>query len=1004
LGCPDCGTPLASGQRFCTTCGRRAPIRGAQTVVRRIDRKAQETPHFRIRYVADSFAEQQLAGIAGRLENAYGIIAGLLSLQTPPRAKIEVHLAELLDDPKQPGIPMAEGGYAVPERLEIHEVYRADAPGQGLDRSLLQVLLAVAVGDERPRPAFIQDGLLALTKQRLGMFPPDDQIIPALGGAKVRRELPPISTLIGGPTQATAPIYPLAAAGFTGYLHRTFGPDRLREFARRLGSVAPDDAAKAAFGDGLTGIDKAWRKTLKVAQPGGVLRFMRLSSQYLRPHKLKVIEVILYISLSVGFTIGLQKMQQQLIDRALPGVIFGPDGPVQRVGDQHALAVIMGIVVGAFVIVSLTSLRESYVMAWVSEKVIMDIRLRIFSNLQRLQPGFFQRVQTGDIMSRMTSDLAAIEFALTGAVAGGFRIVLTLIAAVITVFWTDWKLALFAMALTPLFFIAGKFLGPAAARASFARQEHLGEATSVLQENLAAQPVVKAFGLQQREVTGYTRSLNTLFRSSLRLTFLSGIFGLSANSIASAIQLAVLGLGGYLVIEGNLTVGTLLLFLGLMGQIIGPLQSISQILQALQQASGAMDRVDEILKVEPEIRDEPGARPAAPLRSAIRFENVSFSYSEDQPILRNLTFTIPAGRNVALVGPSGCGKSTVLNLIMRFYEAQAGQVAYDGADLRSLTLDSLRAQMGIVFQDNFLFNASIRENIRMGRQNATDDEVEAAAKSAEIHDLIMQMPEGYDTLVGERGGRLSGGQRQRVAIARAIIRNPSILLLDEATSALDPRTEAAINETLDRISRGRTTISVTHRLASVVNADQIFVFDRGGLAEQGTHDDLVKKGGLYASLWQEQGGFMLGAGVQYVGVEASRLQGVPLFAQLDGDLLAALSQRLAVERYPAGDVIVNEGDVGDKLYIVHKGQAEVLAFDRTGQQRPLNVLREGDHFGEIALLFDVPRMATIRALTPIQLYSLSKEDFGVLLQAVPGLREVLEQTMAQRAQGVAVQR
>jgi ATP-binding cassette, subfamily B, bacterial len=988
---------LASGQRFCTNCGRRAPVRGAQTVVRRIDRKAQETPHFRIRYQSDSYAEQQLAGIAGRLENAYGIIAGLIGLDTPPRAKIEVHLAELLDDPDQPGIPLAEGGYAVPERLEMREVYRADSPGQGLDRSLVKILLAVAMGDDRPRPALFQDGLMALTMQQLGSFPPDDQLQPALGGAKVRRELPPIASMLAGPSQTTAGIYVPAAAGFTGYLLRTHGADKVKDFVRRLGTAPPDDAARAALGGTIEALDKAWRKTLKVAQPGGILRFLKLSWFYLRPHRLKVVEIVVYIGFAVAFGIGLQKMQQKLVDDALPGVEFGPAGElVQRAGDLDALAVLMGIVIAAFVVVSITSLRESYLMAWVAEKVIMDMRLRIFANLQKMQPGFFQKIQTGDILSRMTSDLAAIEFALTGALAGGFRIILTLVAAIITIFLLDWKLALLAMIGTPLFFIAGRWLGPAAARASYARQEHLADATSNLQENLAAQPIVKAFGLQQRATADYSGRLTTLFQSSLRLTFLSGIFGLSANSIASAIQLTVLGVGGYLVIEGNLTIGTLFAFLGLMGQIIGPLQSVSQILQGLQQASGAMDRVDELLKVEPEIADAPNARPIPPVREAIRFENVSFGYSEDQPILRNLSFSIPAGRSVALVGPSGCGKSTVLNLIMRFYEPQEGVVSFDRVDMRDATLDSLRGQMGVVFQDNFLFNISVRENIRMGNQNATDADVEAAAKAAEIHELIMGMPEGYDTVVGERGGRLSGGQRQRVAIARAILRNPALLLLDEATSALDPRTEAAINETLDRIARGRTTVSVTHRLASVVNADQIFVFDRGALAEQGTHDDLVKKGGLYANLWQEQGGFMIGAGVQYVGVEASRLQAVPLFAQLDGDLLAALSQRLSMERYPAGDVIVNEGDVGDKLYIIHKGQAEVLAYDRTGQQRPLNVLRDGDYFGEVALLRDIPRMATIRALTPIQLYSLNKEDFNTLVAAVPGLREVLEQTMNER--------
>ncbi len=828
--------------------------------------------------------------------------------------------------------------------------------------------------------------------QQIGGFPPDDQVTIALARARAERKLPPLRSLMTALPAPGDALYPFIAAGFIRYLLGAYGPDRMKDFVRRLMLGHEDEAARTAFGQPLAQLEKDWHKTLKAATPSGVMRFLRMSGVYLRPYKLQIAEILLYIGIMVAFTNVLARSSQWLFDKALPG----PGHP----GNSRFLAQLMGGLALALVVSFATSLRGDRLQAYVAERVLLDLRLRAFSLIQRLHPGFFQRMQTGDILSRLTSDLAAIQFALSGALAQGIQLFLVLIVAVATILWLDWKLALLAMAGLPLFFITTRWLGPAAARASFIRQQHLADATSSLQENLAAQPVVKAFGLEERVTAGYRGKLETLFRSSQRLTFLSAIFGLAANGIASAIQLTVLGIGGWLILRGNLTVGTLVAFTALLSQIIGPVQSLSGLMQALQQASGAMDRVDELLKARPEIADRPNARPITPLSGAIRLENVSFSYTGGQPMLRNLNLTIPAGTSVALVGPSGCGKSTVLSLLMRFYEPQHGRVLFDGVDLRDATIASVRGQMGVVFQDNFLFDMSIRENIRLGNPGATDAAVEAAARAAEIHDLIVEMPEGYNTVVGERGGRLSGGQRQRIAIARAILRNPAILLLDEATSALDPRTEAAINETLDRLSRSRTTIAATHRLSSVINADRIFVLDRGALVEQGTHDDLLKMGGLYARLWQEQGGFVMGAGVQYVGVEASRLQGVPLFARLDGDLLAALAQRLSVERYPAGDVIINEGEAGDRLYIIHRGQVEVLASDTSGHQRPLNVLREGDHFGEIALLYDVPRTATIRALTPVQLYSLNREDFDSLLASVPGLREMLEQVMVRRAQQV----
>src|SRR3989442_350920 len=667
----------------------------------------QQTPHFRIHYVAGSFAGQHLALVSERLEQAYRILATVLGIDEGHAGIIDVYLSEMLAGAQMAG----SGGYAKALTREIHEVYRADAPGHGLERSLLKVLLSMAFGNDHALPPLIMEGLLAYVTGRLDDSSPDTKGMMELATARAQRTLPPLASLLSGPTPETQAIYHSAAASFVAFLIGTYGEQRFQELVRRLQTGTVEEAARLAYQRPLSQLEKAWHKTLKVAQPGGILRFITLAAPYLRPYWLQVSEVIVYLACTVAFSIGLAEVQGLLLDRALPRA----GSP----GDLHALAVIMGAVIAAFILISLISLRKSYVSAYVSESVLRQMRLRIFSLVQNLHAGFFQTIQTGDILSRMTNDLDEVEYALGTVLTQGILMILTLVSALATIFISNWQLSIIALVATPLFFLTGRFLGPATARASLERQQHLAQATSTLQENLGAQALGTAFGLQQPVISDYADNLNTLFRSSIRLTFLSGVYGLSISSIAYAIQLTVIGIGSYLVIGKALTVGTLFAFLALLGLVIGPLTGISSVIQALQQASGSMGRVDELLKAQPAIADRPNARSVPRLSQAIRFEHLAFGYSNDQPTLRNLDMSIPAGATVALVGPSGSGKSTVLNLILRFYDPQQGHVIFDEVDLREAALESVRGQMGTVFQDNVLFNISIRRNILLGKLDAT---------------------------------------------------------------------------------------------------------------------------------------------------------------------------------------------------------------------------------------------------------------------------------------------
>jgi ATP-binding cassette subfamily B protein len=367
--------------------------------------------------------------------------------------------------------------------------------------------------------------------------------------------------------------------------------------------------------------------------------------------------------------------------------------------------------------------------------------------------------------------------------------------------------------------------------------------------------VIRAFGLEQWSRKIFSGKNARLCASARRYGFLSALIEHSSVVGIIILQVIVLGIGAYMTWQGSITIGTLAAFQAIFLSMSTYLTWVTQYMPQIIQAAGSVERLEEIMREVPEVADAPDAVPLPGFARNIRLNNVTFGYTPAANNLENVSITIKRGERVAFVGASGSGKSTILNLVMRFYDPQAGSVTIDGIDVRHITQASLRARMGVVFQESFLFNLTIRENLRLGRADATDAEIEAAARAAEIHEAIMEMPQGYDTMVGERGGTLSGGQRQRLAIARALLNDPEILILDEATSALDPVTEEAISATLEQVGRSRTVLMVSHRLASVRHMDRIVVLDHGRIIEQGRHDELMKKDGLYVELWRKQGGF-----------------------------------------------------------------------------------------------------------------------------------------------------
>jgi len=945
--------------------------------------RVRETAHFVFHYLPDSYAADHLPWITGRAERAWRELRAFVGEGMPPPAKIKVYLMLLVPHPEQAGVQLTRGSYADPQTGEIWAVCRPESPAEGLEESIGHLLVFQPYAPVAGQVPFLREGLVAYVLAHVGRAPNPEKLHQAPVEMMRRGEFFLIFPWLVEQSIVDQREHSGIALSFFSYLGDQYGIAALQTFLGQYSIENPDQAGMAAYQKPLGALNEEWMGTLGsfVSAKVSLGDFFHRLTPYLKPYPFQLVEIMVYLLFAVGFGLALQGSQKFLIDN-----VIGPPPPDNAMLLLGQLLAALGI---AFVINAVASLRRSYLTAWVSEKILLRLRYDMFQHLMDLSASFYSKARIGDIVSRMSNDLVVVQMALTQVALSGVYYILSFVLATIALFLLDWHLSLVVVVTLPLLFVATKVLSSRVTTASRERSERLADNTDVLQERLNAQSVVRAFSLMPLMMQQFQGSLDRLFGSSVRLVLLGSLYTLSSSLITSLIQLIILGLGAYLILTGSFSVGSLFAFLGLLGSVTSPVEQATQLLQQLQQAAGSMQRVVQILDERVEVEDAPDAQSLPRMQQEIRFENVWFSYTGDRPTLQDLTIDVKAGSHVAVVGPSGSGKSTVINLALRFYDPQQGRVTIDGHDLREVTQDSLRQQISVVFQDTFVFNTSIRENLQYGRLDATEAEIIEAAKAAEIHDYVSEMPSGYETTVGERGSRLSGGQRQRLAIARALLRRPTILLLDEATSALDPETESQINATINKVTkeRGLTTIFVTHRLASAANADYIYVLDRGMLVEQGAHDQLIAANGLYARLYEEQYGANQ-AGVPQ-DVQTNRLRRVPLFTDLPPEILAAVASRLQMERFAEGDTIIHQGDIGDKFYMIDRGQVEITIGKSQVEERQLNTLHEGDYFGEIALLRDSPRTASVRALGSVQALSLSKTDFRLIVERAPGVAERL---------------
>ena len=561
---------------------------------------------------------------------------------------------------------------------------------------------------------------------------------------------------------------------------------------------------------------------------------------YIKPYKLRFVLAMLSMGLFSAVAGGIVWLSKTVLDKVLIAK------------DLKMLAIISLAIPFIFAIKGIADYGKTYFLNYIAQNAIKDLREDLYSKLISLSHGFYVIHSTSKIMSRITNDIQALQLALLKVPPTLIRDGLIVIGMIGILFYLHWKYAFIVVVVLPLISLPLVQFARKMRKASKEGQVQMAEIYSSLQEMLSGFSVIKSFCREEHEKTRFTANNKHFYNIQQRMVRVDARSTPVMETLAMTGAAIVLWFGGKDVIDGVWTLGEFTAFIVAIQQMYQPLKNFAQLNLTIQQAVTASERIFEILDQKPTIYNLPNAKQIQKFSKNIVYDNVSFAYEESKPVLKNINIEINKGQTIAFVGASGSGKSTIANLLLRFYDVNSGNILIDGINIKDLTLESLREQIGVVSQDVLLFNDTIKYNISYGKLDATDEEIKAAAEAANAHNFICKMPEKYNTLVGERGMKVSGGEKQRIAIARAMLKNPPILILDEATSALDSESEKLVQEAIETLMKNRTTILIAHRLATVKNADKIVVINNGCIAEQGTHSELLNKNGIYTKLYNMQ--------------------------------------------------------------------------------------------------------------------------------------------------------
>jgi ABC-type multidrug transport system fused ATPase/permease subunit len=583
---------------------------------------------------------------------------------------------------------------------------------------------------------------------------------------------------------------------------------------------------------------------------------LRRLFRFLLPYRNTILISTLLLLGLAGIELVPPLLQREIIDGVIGEEGLGLLGSLitgtTRGENLRSLGILVAAMVGAYALKQLFRGADLYLRHALGERLILDLRVRIYAYLQRLSLSFFEGTSTGELMSRVTNDVNALEsFVTHGSALAGVSL-LRLVGSATILFILNWRLALLVLIPVPILAVALRYFNTRIRPIYRRVRDRLGDINARLQDSLSGIQVIQAFGQEDRELERFSTESQNYYEARVRGIRYWSTFFPGMGFIASLGTVAVLGFGAAMVIRQELTLGTLVAFLSYVTSFYDPINRLTEIDNVFQQTIAAGERIFELLDAPSEVADAPDAIPLPSEEGAVAFEHVRFRYGTGEDVLHDVTFEMAPGEAVALVGPSGAGKTSIANLLCRFYDPIDGRITINGHDLRKIQLDTLRSQVSVVLQDTFLFNTTVRENLLYGKPDATEEELVAAAQAAYAHEFIVDLPDGYDTEIGERGVRLSGGQKQRLALARAILADPRILILDEATSSVDAEAEYLIQQALESVLEGRTALVIAHRLSTIRGADKIIALEEGNIIEVGDHEELIHRGGLYSQLYRRQ--------------------------------------------------------------------------------------------------------------------------------------------------------